>query len=89
MKKNSILMNVLMICIIMILLYMLYSLVNQLSVISNINMESEMNKLDKVRLINNEKLNRDTIKISIMDEVGSINAGQYITNRDGYFIENP
>jgi hypothetical protein len=33
--------------------------------------------------------NRDTIKIATPEKKGSINAGQYVSNMDGYFVRHP
>jgi len=65
---------------IVILGYMLYRLYRELTTLK---------KLQKMELDRVEKDNRDTIKIATPSLVGSINAGQYITNRYGYYGNNP
>jgi|LakMenEpi03Aug12_release.lakeMendotaPanAssembly.Ray.scaffolds.fasta_scaffold477637_1 hypothetical protein len=67
-----------------ILFYILYKLYIELQMLR----ELEQKKIENT--VNNEMTdNRDTIKIAIPKLVGSINAGQYITTRYGYFVDNP
>lgn len=49
-----------------------------------------MNKKEEVVMESMiDRDNRDTIKIATPEKRGSVNAGQYVSNRDGYFIRNP
>jgi hypothetical protein len=86
-KKNKISSNednslttILMIGGIIILSYMLYRLYTELRMLKELEKKNNENK---------KKDNRDTIKIATPELVGSINAGQYITTRYGYFVSNP
>jgi hypothetical protein len=49
--------------------------------------------LNKKEEVMNETMidrdNRDTIKIATPEKKGSINAGQYVSNMDGYFVRHP
>jgi hypothetical protein len=67
---------------ILILSYILYRLYIELQMLKELEEKEDINKN---RIIDN----RDTIKIAIPKLVGSINAGQYMTTRYGYFVSNP
>ena len=78
--------NVLLISGIGILSYILYLLYNEIMYLRILEKNVEE------RIIRNDEIkeNRDTIKIVTKSPiVGSINAGEYITTRNGYFNNNP
>jgi hypothetical protein len=90
-KKNKISSNednslttILIIGGIIILSYMLYRLYTELRMLKEL--EKKNNENNDTKKMGD---NRDTIKIATPELVGSMNAGQYITTRYGYFISNP